>query len=102
LSICFRQSQLEKLRSISQKQGISLSAAARNVLADFLVESDHSLAAVQEQREVRGPDRVMNDQAIEACYVNLRKRQYDHLSSIAQRVGATIDEVLGFMVERYR
>lgn len=97
----FRRRQLDKLRAISEKQGISLSAATRNVLADFMSEYGEHTARPNVLR-LGGDSDTADDHPVEACRVNLLKWQYDFLLDMAERIDTNIDELLGAMVDRYR
>jgi hypothetical protein len=77
---------------------VSLSAAARNVLADFMSENRKSWEPAKGWQAAGGSD----EHAVEACSLNMLNWQYEFLLSLARRTGISLDDALGRMVDDYR
>lgn len=95
--------QVRTLQQIADREGSSLSGAARGLLARFLsvqeepAKSSDGLGAVRRLGAIPEHGRAAED-----CHINLRRWQYDGLSSIAQRSGMSIDELVAAVIETHR
>lgn len=88
--------QFETLKQVSDTHGLSLSAAARHLLATCMADSSESWTHAQVLADV---DEDLDDGAGETCSVNMHYRQYDFLLEAADRTGSSIDAVFGSMID---
>ncbi|NTV70746.1 MAG: VanZ family protein [Azonexaceae bacterium] len=98
VKVRFHSRQLETLKRVSHMQGLSVSAAARHLLAAYMVDSGEFWTQAQ---VLTGVDQDLDDGAGENCSVNMHFRQYEFLLEAADRIGSTIDAVFGLMIDYY-
>jgi hypothetical protein len=90
--------QHETLAAIAEEQRVSMSAAARQVLAEFISDCKAS----GEAHELRRGDALPFDEnAMETCRINLHGQQREFLLHTARAIGGSIDEVFGLIVDQY-
>jgi peptidoglycan/LPS O-acetylase OafA/YrhL len=96
VKIHFRSSQLDVLKRLSDKLGVSLSAAARQVLEICIVDSGQYWASSKMTSE---NNQKVADAAGETYCVNMHYGQYEFLLEAADRIGRSIDEVFCLMID---
>ena len=101
MSVRLRPTQLLKLHRIADREGGSVSAAARHLLADFMTELG-DIAGLRQGRAVAlaAGAGAADVSATEDCRINLRRSQHDSLVSIAQRSGISVGELVAAVIER--
>ncbi len=99
ITVHFRGRQLATLRLIAGAQRISLSAAARHLLATYIAEQVPLPASLPTPVAVDGGP---GGEAVELCRVNVRSRQDEFLLQMAQRLGCSVEVSFGLVVDHYR
>jgi len=99
VAVHFRGRQLATLRLIADAQRISLSAAARHLLATYIADQVPLPAPLPAPVAVDGGPGV---EAVELCRVNVRSRQNEFLLQMAQRLGCSVEASFGLIVDHYR